>query len=207
MPIPMVHEPPRPGGLRHLLIVLVAAVMALTVHATIPRTAVACSCVSPDMVLTMAATDPTTIVFTGETGPAAGQTVPVNVTGWYGGTAPTDVVVLQVQGGDSAACGMNPPPAGSEYLFAAYEDESGQLAINGCSVAADLSTPDGQALLAQAEATLGPPSTAPPSTGGDPPPDSAAGQIGAVVPIVIVGLFLVGAVLGFVGLRRRRTEA
>jgi hypothetical protein len=194
--------------MRRFLVLVTALALALTVHLTVPRVAVACSCVAPDMVLTMAAEDPSTVVFTGEVGPAAGQVVPVQVKTWYGGPPPADIVTLQVQGGDSASCGMNPPPAGADYLFAAYENESGQLAINGCSVAADLATPEGQDLLAQADASLGPASTAPPGAGASPPPTSdPASQVTAAVPLIIVGLFLVAAVIGFVGLRRRRTDA
>ena len=129
MPFQTLREALGPRGLRRLLIVAVALALATTIHALVPRVALACSCVGPDMVLTTAAEDPTTIVFTGEVGPAVGQAVPVSVTGWYGGPPPADVITLQVQGGDSAMCGMNPPPAGSEYLFtqffpdAATEDE------------------------------------------------------------------------------------
>ena len=52
--------------MRRFLVLVTALALALTVHLTVPRVAVACSCVAPDMVLTMAAEDPSTVVFTGE---------------------------------------------------------------------------------------------------------------------------------------------
>jgi hypothetical protein len=195
-------------AVRHVAVLALAIVVAATIHLTVPRIVVACSCVPPETILTMAAEDPSSIVFTGETGPAVGAALPVSVTGWYGSTAPVDVVTLQVQTGDSASCGMNPPPAGGEYLFSAYPDESGQLAINGCSVVADLSTPEGRALQAQAEASLGPPASPPPPAAPSAPPASdATGGITAIAPVVIVGIFVLGAIVGFIGLRRRRPEA
>lgn len=192
--------------MRRLITLLLALVVAATIQLAVPRITVACSCVDPAMILTMAADDPSSVVFTGETGPAVGSTVPVSVTGWYGGPAPTDIVMLDVQGGDSASCGMNPPPAGNEYLFGAYESSPGQLGINACSLVADLGTPEGQALQAQADAALGPPSPPPEAAPSAPPDDSLSAQLGEKIPIIVVLLFGVGFLAGiYLILRRRQT--
>lgn len=189
---------------RRLLALSLALVVAATIQLAVPRITVACSCVDPATILTMSADDPSSVVFTGETGPAVGTAMPVSVTGWYGSPAPTDVVMLDVQGGDSASCGMNPPPAGNEYLFGAYEASPGQLAINACSLVADLGTPEGQALQAQADQVLGDPYPPPEAAPSAPPDASLSAQLGEKIPLIVVLLFAVGFLAGIYVILRRR---
>jgi hypothetical protein len=196
--------------MRRLAVLLLALAVSATVQLAVPRITVACSCVAPEDIITMAAEDPATIAFTGEAGPAVGDALPVSVTGWFPGPAtPMDVVIVQVEGGESSMCGMSAPPAGREYLFMPYTAESGRLALNLCSVVADLGTPEGQAVLAKAVATLGAPqavASAPPSAEPTTPPtDDPTATVMALLPVVLVGLFAVGLVAGFVGIWRRRT--
>ena len=104
-------------------------------------------------------------------------------------------------------------PAGSQWIWVAWraEGEPG-LSISICTPTGDLATPEGQALLAEAEATFGdigiilPGSggsgSAPPETTGDNP--AAAGDETVVVAAAVLVLGAGVVVLGGVALLARR---
>jgi hypothetical protein len=73
----------------------------------------------------------------------------VLVTRWFVGQPISGIAAVEILLGDSAMCGMNPLPAGREYLFQTYPSETARHSLSGCSAQGDLSTPDGQALLAR----------------------------------------------------------
>jgi hypothetical protein len=191
---------------------LAALLALLLVSVLAPGAAMACSCVPPDMILDTLGDSEEEAVFTGTVGPAVGDRVPVQVHAWYGEPAPAAVVTLEVMGGGDASCGTVAPPAGRQFLFVSYETGTGTFGLNLCSVAADLATPDGIAILDQVVATLGPPAVVdpPPEPTPEPSPTSVGGtteRTGIALPIggaVLLTILVVGGVVALAG-RRRRT--
>jgi hypothetical protein len=178
------------------------AVVALgLVCLTTPAPVAACSCVPPDMIIEDIGTSDQ-VAFVGKPGAPNPGGIPVAVASWFRGPAPAPVVTLAVEGGDGASCGTNGPPPGGAYLFVASPNGDGRYAISLCSVVADLSTPEGQAMLAQTTRILGAPSP----VGGSPPePSSDVGQtITDNVPLalgIMAAIGIVGGLFVFVGRR------
>lgn len=192
------HKTP---GILTLVIGLALGALAM------PTAVAACSCVGPDTIIDTAGREPGSAVFTATAGPRVGDDIPVSVTRWLAGLAPVGAVVLKGSPpGDM--CGSTTPPPGGEYLFVTYQSETARFTINGCSVQADIATPEGQALLTRAIGRFGPGVAPDP----DPPPNAtsaidvasiAAGVLGALGPLVLVVAFGVGLVLGVVGVLKR----
>lgn len=196
-------------GRSALLAVLLLAVLA-------PAAARACSCVPPDMIIDeLGAPGTESVAFTGTVGPAVGTFVPVQVLGWFGGAPPAAIVSLEVSPGDGASCGTNAPPAGRQFLFVSHHAGNGAFGLNLCSVAADLATPDGQAILRSVTDKLGPPVVPVEQPPPEPAPDptEATTIFGLVVlptDILAFGAALALAVVlvggSFLVAERRRTE-
>jgi hypothetical protein len=172
-----------------------------------PRPVAACSCVGPEDIIDSAGREPGSAVFTARAGARIGDDIPVVVTRWLSGPAPAGAVVLKgTPAGDM--CGSSSPPPGGEYLFVTYQNEIARFNINGCSVQADVASPEGQALLARAIGRFGPgvaPDPDPPPTAG-PSVDVAtiAGTaIGALAPLLLLVAFGVGLILGVIGVLKR----
>lgn len=173
----------------------------------LPRAAVACSCVAPDDIVDTAGRQPGSAVFTATAGARVGDDIPVVVTRWLVGVPPGGAVILKgTPVGDM--CGPTSPPPGGEYLFVTYQDETARFNINGCSVQADVTSPDGQALLARAIARFGPGVAPDP----DPPPETTAtvdvasitgSAIAALAPLLLLLAFGVGLILGVIGVLKR----
>ena len=172
-----------------------------------PRAAVACSCVGPEDIIDAAGREPGSAVFTATAGARIGDDIPVVVTRWLLGPPPAGPVVLKgTPPGDM--CGSTSPPPGGEYLFVTYQNEIARFNISGCSVQADIASPEGQALLARAIGRFGPGVAPDP----DPPPTAApsvdvatiAGTaIGALGPLILVVAFGAGLILGVIGVLKR----
>lgn len=190
---------------------LVAVALVAIAHLFVPRPVAACSCVAPEDIIEMADRDPGTSVFTATAGPRVGDDIPVVVTRWLKGPVPP--VPTVIKGGDPLdMCGPTSPPAGGEYLFVTYVSETSRLTINGCSVQADVSTPEGAAMLARAVALFGP-GAAPPSEAPVPPDVSSAqpsdgGVVGTIMrtaaPIALAAAFALGLIAGLAPILRRR---
>jgi hypothetical protein len=142
---------------------------------------------------TLGAPDDQSVAFSGTVGPAIGNQVPVQVTGWYGGPPPAAIVSLEVDGSDGSSCGTDAPPAGRQFLFVSYATGNGTFGLNLCSVAADLATPEGQAIAGQVAARLGPPF----AVAEQPPPDPTSDPSGpvATADLVAMALPIGGAIL------------
>jgi hypothetical protein len=198
---------------RRSSLVLGSLLAVLLVVAFAPTAAKACSCVPPDMIIdSLGAPDDQSVVFSGRVGPAAGNQVPIEVTGWFGGPPPAGIVIVEVAPGDGASCGTTAPPAGRQLLFVSYEVGNGSYGMSLCSVAADLATPDGQATLQAVTAKLGPPfavAQAPPTSDPELEPTaiSATAELAAVaLPVggaLLVAVLVVGGLFFVVGRRQR----
>jgi hypothetical protein len=205
--------PPLPAA-RLLAAALVAALLAFVPQLAMPRPVAACSCIAPQP-LAQYATDGSVIL----SGTVIGRDalgVQVAVTQWFSGDRPSPLVRIAGDFGNGASCGVgSEPPAGSSWIWVAWRPEGeDDLSISICTPFADLSTPEGQSLLAEAQQTFaggGVPSPAPGSP-SEPPVESTppedAGVTGGTVMIAAVGgvVVLAALVLGATAVvaRRRR---
>ena len=189
----------------------IALIIGLSVGTlAMPAAVAACSCVTPENIVDAAGRQPGSAVFTATAGARIGDEIPVVVTRWLVGPPPAGAVVLKgAPPGDM--CGSTSPPPGGEYLFVTYQNEIARFNINGCSVQADVASPEGQALLARAMGRFGPGVAPDP----DPPPTAApsadmatfAGTaIGALGPLILVVAFGAGLILGVIGVLRRTRD-
>lgn len=194
-----------------LLAILLAASGILLATARPVR---ACSCASFTSMKDYATAD--TAVFTGTAGARDRRGVPVSVDRWYWGRGAAPVVWLAASSfGDGSSCGTNPPPVGSAWIWVTWLPPDGVDPATGlCSPSGDLSTPEGQKLLAEAETVFeavlpsatsgsstppGRPSTLAPTATTAPDPAAIAREragltiavsLVAVVLILFVGLTL-----------------
>ena len=191
-------RPSRPAALL-LAVALVVALGGLLISA---RPVGACSCVANQSMRDYATAE--NAVFTGTAGAREGRGVPVKVDRWFWGVGAAPVVWLAASSfGDSAACGTEPPPAGTAWLWVAWRVETGDLSTGLCSPAGNLAGPEGQALLAEAMSVfkaIAPPEPSP-SSGGDTvatqAPDPAA--IARDTTGLAIGVVLVAASLALFG--------
>jgi hypothetical protein len=201
--------------MRRTLPLLLALALLAVGHLASPQPAAACSCVPPIDSIEMADRDPEATIFTATTGPTVGDDMQVLVTRWFRGQPISGVAAVEILLGDSAMCGMNPLPAGREYLFQTYPSETSRHALSGCSPQGDLSTPDGQALLARTIELYGggaaPPTEAPPpaattaATSAAPSPAGFVDTVmGAAVPVAVIVAFALGLIAGVALIVRRR---
>ena len=192
---------------------ILALIIGLSLGAlAMPPAVAACSCVGPEDLIDTAGREPGSALFTATAGPRVGDDIPVIVTRWLAGAPPVGAVVLRgMPPGDM--CGSTAPPPGGEYLFVTYQSEAARFTINGCSVQADVASPEGRVLLARAMGRFGPgfapgpeprPTTDPPALRPDQDIASiAAGIVGTLGPLVLVIAFGAGLVIGLVGVLKR----
>lgn len=190
--------------------IVLALTMITVAHLWVPGPIVACSCVAPEVGIDSAGRDPGSSVFTAIAGPRVGDRIPVTITRWLKGVPPAGPATIE---GDDpqSMCGPTSPPAGGHYLFVTYASETSRMAISGCSVQADLATPEGAALLTKATGLFGP-GTGPPGEGPSPPAqvavaDQVTAAVAMLVPIAVAVLFAAGLLAGLfvvLGPRRRR---
>jgi hypothetical protein len=184
-----------------------AAIAVLAVGAgwlSLPSVTVACSCVMPEDIVETAGQDPGSAVFTAIAGPKTGRDIPVVVTRWFRGMPAVGPLIIE-GGPDDDMCGPTSPSPGGEYLFVTYQGETSRFTINGCSVQADITTPDGQALLARAIGRFGPGAISPTN---ESPPGGSAGSldVGVILPVVLIGVFAVSAFASAIAVVRRRRD-
>ena len=93
-----------------------------------------------------------TAVFSGTAGVRDGRGVPVTIDRWFWGRGAAPVVWLAASSfGDGASCGTNPPPAGTSWIWVTWFPPDGRDPATGlCSPSGDLSTGEGQKMLAEA---------------------------------------------------------
>lgn len=158
-----------------LLLALAAVVAASGILLATARPVAACSCAGPQPMQTYATAE--NAIFTGTAGPRDARGVPVAVDRWLWGAGAAPVVWLaKTSFGNGAACGTNPPPAGSTWIWVTWlPGNRGDFGTGLCSPAGDLSTPEGRAMLDEAMAVFT--AVEPPTPTPEPTPD------GVVVPV------------------------
>ena len=185
------------------VVVLAAAVIAsFSILLWTAGPVAACSCAMPGSMKEYATVEHA--VFTGKAGERIDRGVPVEVDQWLWGEGAADVVWLTAASfGDSAGCGTNPPPAGTSWIWVAWlPGNNGDFGTGLCSPHAQLDTPEGQTMLADALAVFDP--NAPPPTTPEPTPapqspieDPASG--GRDASMLVIGGAVVLASLAMFG--------
>jgi len=189
--------------MRHAGRLLLVLALVVVGHLFVPRPVAACSCVGPMDIVADAGREPTTSVFTAIAGPRVGERIPVTITRWLKGVPP--IGPLLIQGGPpDDMCGSTSPPPGGEYLFVTYASETSRYTINGCSVQADTSTPDGGALLERAVLTFGPGVAPDVESEAVPDPAGQGDAVASAIPILLAVLLVVGLIAGAFGILGRQ---
>jgi hypothetical protein len=206
---------------RSLGLLLAAALLAFVPQLALPRPAVACSCIGPQP-LEQYAKDGSVII----AGRVVGRDavgVQVAVDRWFAGRGAAQAVWITGDFGNGASCGVGAePPVNSQWLWVAWQpDGEPGLRISICAPTGDLATPEGQALLAEAEATFGEVGIVFPGSGGPAPASPGASDeeavdegmsddeadgiavVAAAIVVVALGILVLGGVV--IVARRRHT--
>jgi hypothetical protein len=162
----------------------------------------ACSCAMPGSMKEYATVEHA--VFTGKAGEQIDRGVPVEVDQWLWGEGAADVVWLTASSfGDSAGCGTNPPPAGTSWICVAWlPGNNGDFGTGLCSPHAQLDTPEGQTMLADALAVFDPnarPAATPEPTPAPQSPTSDPASGGRDATMLVIGGAVVLASLAMFG--------
>jgi hypothetical protein len=192
--------------------IVVAALLAFVPQLALPRPAVACSCIGPQP-LEQYAKDGS-VILAGRVVGRDAVGVQVAVDRWFAGDGAARAVWITGDFGNGASCGVgSEPPVNTQWLWVAWRPDGEQgLRISICAPTGDLATPEGQALLAEAEATFGEvgiifpgsggPASAPPDPTGDDPAAAGAETVVIAAAVLVLGAGVV--VLGGVVLLARR---
>ncbi|HVL53696.1 MAG TPA: hypothetical protein VM344_05495 [Vitreimonas sp.] len=162
----------------------------LLVAAAAAPCVLACSCVEP---LPLAETvDESSVVVVGRVGMPVGGRYPFTVERWFAGPIPTAVLVLssgeeRMPDGTVVVntCGRSFTP--NQQLILVGEQEGSHLATNSCGLGAEVGSPEGQKLIADAQSLYGP------GVRPEQPPEFDAGPAGngggpAITPVVLMAI-------------------
>jgi hypothetical protein len=168
--------------------------------ALFPSPAFACSCIQS----TIGTLDTTEHqVYVATAGQSTPQGTPMAVEAWFAGPGAAPVVLLGAASfGDSAGCGTEPFAPGSRWIISAWAGDPTQPPTTGlCSPHAQLGTPEGEAMLAEAvtaygdgsapEGGGGPTATPEPSAPSAPTDPSTVLIVAGVIALGVIGLGLV----------------
>jgi hypothetical protein len=212
-----------PRAIRASVAAVLVSAGLLTSWLALPQSAAACSCLTGSIVEFAKLDD--TVVFSGLVGPKDPIGLQVAVDRWFAGRGVVALVHLDPAylDRDSAGCGVPAPPAGTRWLFGGSRQPGSDLiSVSACSPHGDLSTPEGQRLLADAAAAFAvipipratdgaptPPLALPasPAVPSAPVTNEPLATVAGVVPFLAIGVSAVlgaGLVVLVVAFARRR---
>jgi len=189
-------------------VLLVAGLLAIVPSVARPGPVVACSCMAPQPLETYAADD--AVILAGRVDGRDAGGVRVAVSRWFAGEGAAPVAWISGDFGDGASCGVGSEPSlGSHWIWVAWRPEdSGDLSINMCAPTAELSSQEGQRLLAEAQRTLGPGLVQPAGPGAADPVEPGVGVSGLDPAVVVAGGGVLAAAIlvlaGVAHIARRR---
>ena len=166
---------------------------------------VACSCAMPGPMQEYATPD--NAIFSGTAGIKDARGVPVEVATWYSGRGAAPVVYLAASSfGDGSSCGTTAPTPGTSWIWVTWLGDGGDPVTGLCSPAAQLGTPEGDAMVAEATRTFG---GTPYAQATDPPGPAPSPLVPeGSEPAIVVGTIGLGLAIfaGAVLLARRRSR-
>jgi hypothetical protein len=152
--------------------------------------AFACKCAPTSI----GALDPATSqVYVGTAAEAVAAGMPMLVELWFDGPGESPLTYLAPSSfGDSASCGIDPLAPGSRWIMSTFVADPGTTPVTGmCQPHALVETPEGQAMLAQAETAYGP---------GSQPEGGGEDTVGNDDPTLFLMLVFAGvAIIGVLG--------
>jgi hypothetical protein len=170
-----------------ILAALVLGLSAVWLQAVaLPGRVVACSCMPPSPLAEIVTQADVSVVVATPGAPLA-EVTPLTVGAWYHGNDPVDAIWLRGGTGMASSCDVF-LTVGQAYLLVLYS-EGGLYSTNSCAPNAQLGTPEGDRLLAEAEAAFGAPQP-PPS------PEPEAESVATPSPWLGDGLLWVFAGVG-----------
>ena len=175
-----------------------------------PPRAFACSCAQ----ISIGQLDPTqNQVYVATAGQAVPEGTPMAVERWFVGPGAAPVVALGATSfGDSASCGTEQFQPGTRWIVSTWAGDPTQLPTTGlCQPHAQLDTPEGQAMLAEAVTAYGegtvPEGGAPTPTPEPASPSAPSDGSGVLILAGVIGLGVVGLGLVYVIGRGRSKSA
>jgi len=168
-------------------VLLVAGLLAIVPHVALPERVVACSCMGPQPLETYA--DEGSVIFAGRVDGREARGVRVAVSHWFAGEGAAPVAWIGGDFGNGASCGVGSEPiVGSQWIWVAWRPEDGgDPSISICAPTADLTSKEGQQLLAEAQRTFGPGIVNPLGLGPADPVDPEATAAGVDPAVVVAG--------------------
>ena len=174
-------------------VLLVAGLLAIVPSLALPEWVAACSCMGPQPLEVYAADG--SVIFVGRVDGRDARGVRVAVSRWFAGKGAAPVAWIGGDFGNGASCGVGSEPVvGSQWIWVAWRPEDGgDPSISICAPTAELTSQEGQQLLAEATRTFGPGIVEPtdPSPAEPLEPASSAGPDAAVV-VAGVGVLTAG---------------
>lgn len=170
---------------------------------SLPRVTVACSCPAAEDTFGRLGDMPGFAVFAGTAGLTTPEGLPVTVTTWFHGPGIASVVFFDVDPTQASLCGGMNVAVGRAYLFGTGRLDDGRFRADSCGFPVDLGTDYGQGLLEEATTRFGGITITDPPAAPEPAPSTAG--VEAAVPLVLVGLFVIGLVAGVLAIVHRRT--
>lgn len=189
-----------------------AALAALVLAGAFAGPTLGCSCIVPEPLGTYVERDPTVAVFAGTAGQTTANRTAFSVERWFAGPGEAPVVLLvpgtvDLGNGEmmSNTCGLD-LPAGSRWILATPRGDNGSFTPSICLPSARLGTPEGAALVAEAEQAFGPGTVPEPLPLASPPAgeEPAPGEPFPVAVAVLVGFLAATLAAGAVALVLRR---
>lgn len=195
---------------RTILALLIPAISLAIVALAMPRVAVACTCIATQP-MAVYATEPETVILTGVTEPPDPRGFPVRVTRWFKGDGLAPRIWMAASGfdGNSASCGIAPPPVGVEWIVVGYRiPDQAELIVNMCAPHHPVGSVEGTAMLADATATFEgsvlPVPTLPPT---GPAGDEPMGGVLVILPALLATMLgATGLILGVYAITSRRRQ-
>jgi hypothetical protein len=194
-------------SLRSVLAIVLAAAALWSASLASPGPTRACSCMPWPESLAAYRTDESIVILAGTVIGLNGQRGMLQVERVFKG--PVAGAQVPLEGGDPAMCGVS-LQLGAKVVMAAFTDQ-GVLHPSSCTPYALVPSPEGDAMLADAEESYGggapPPAPADPTEDPAPPGSPTAPGAGLALPIVLGGVLLLAlALFGGIALvaRKRR---
>ncbi len=157
---------------------MAAALLAFSAYALqavhLPGRVLACSCAGPPSMAELVPREGLALLI-GTVGQRGPDVTPITVEGWFGQPDPPDLVFIMSGESFGSSCDLY-VGTNERWLLTLYRTREGPYDTSTCSPNGQLGTPDGDALVADAIAVFGAPTSPPPPTPAPDPTRAPSGQ-------------------------------